>query len=206
MKRHERLSKLQRSIVHLAREYASKGLTLRQLAADFDLNYSSLKRALRCRRYMHPVGIALVAARIRHETQWALDEYIRLMVNEGLSRNLIARELHIDNKTLQAFADSHGIVFQHVKPAPNDFTNIILAIRRRQQSRLDLFFIAAHGENHCLAEWSRRSGIAPNTIKKRLQLGWTAEDAVSLPIKTRKRSVHSMSTPSASHPWRNGVL
>lgn len=43
----------------------------------------------------------------------------------------------------------------------------------------------AFGEIHTLAEWSRKTGIYYGTIWKRLLYGWSIEDALSKPAKTR---------------------
>lgn len=51
--------------------------------------------------------------------------------------------------------------------------------RNRRSSRR----IAAFNETLALAEWSERSGLKAETISARLALGWTAEDAVSKPVR-----------------------
>lgn len=199
----QRLSDLNRPVVYLAREYATKGLTLKRLAVDFRVNYSGLKGALRLRGYQHPVGIALVQAHIKHETGWNLPDYVSTMIAEGLSRNTIAHELEIDNKTLQAFADRCGLTFPAASPTPKDFTNIIAAIRLRTPDRTDLRFIEHDGQRRYIAEWSNVTGISRSTIIKRLQLGWAESDAVSIPVNSKRKSpCRPLIRPNSSHPWR----
>lgn len=200
------LSALGRPIVYLAREYAQKGLSLKYMAFELQVDYSSLKTALRARGYAHPVGINLVGTKIKHESGWELKEYIELLIAEGVSRNSIAKELEVDNKTLQAFADRNGMVFPISAPIPKNFTNIIAAIRRRMKDRRDLFFIEANGKRQYIAAWAKDSGVGGSTIKKRLALGWTAADAVSVPVGSRRNLVGRQLKPSSTHPWRKSYI
>lgn len=39
-------------------------------------------------------------------------------------------------------------------------------------------FVTAYGQTKTLAQWSRETGIASTTIRRRLKLGWNPEDAV----------------------------
>lgn len=41
------------------------------------------------------------------------------------------------------------------------------------------------GETRCVAEWAREVGLSPATIAQRVQRGWTAEQALSLPQYAR---------------------
>ena len=60
---------------------------------------------------------------------------------------------------------------------------------RREQSanRRTSRFLTVRGERVCLAEWARRSGLAPSTIASRLKLGWPAEQAVTAAPDLRRR-------------------
>lgn len=40
------------------------------------------------------------------------------------------------------------------------------------------------GETHCLAEWAELVGIVTTTLKKRLDSGWTMEQALTTPVKS----------------------
>jgi hypothetical protein len=42
--------------------------------------------------------------------------------------------------------------------------------------------ITAHGKTMTVAEWSRQTGIGRTTLRARLRLGWSHEDAVSVPV------------------------
>ena len=46
--------------------------------------------------------------------------------------------------------------------------------------------IEFRGERHCLSEWAEITGLPSHTIKSRLNLGWTAEDALTVPQGERK--------------------
>lgn len=46
--------------------------------------------------------------------------------------------------------------------------------------------ITAKGKTLCLSEWAEATGLSRNTIEKRIDnLGWTTEEAVSLPLWSR---------------------
>ena len=44
--------------------------------------------------------------------------------------------------------------------------------------------IEFNGETHCLAEWSRITGIPPTTLKRRLSRNWNTKDALTKPLNT----------------------
>lgn len=54
------------------------------------------------------------------------------------------------------------------------------AKNRRDNRRLTM-----NGETHCITEWSRITGIRRETIRKRLSIGWTVEQALTLPIGSK---------------------
>lgn len=161
--------RMEKTIVAIAKEFAVRGRTLRDMAGELGLNYSSLKRALRLRGYQHPVGLGLVSCKLRAECNVSLDDYLTAMISKGESRNSIAKDLGVDNKTLQSYADRKGYNFPAVKPIPKDFTNIIAAIKRRKYKR-------SHAVNVGL-----KNGIAYATIKDRIALGWNIDEAVTIP-------------------------
>lgn len=47
--------------------------------------------------------------------------------------------------------------------------------------------ITHEGETLCLSEWSERTGIYCGTILRRLKLGWSAHDALSVPVRPGNR-------------------
>jgi len=166
----DRVQKMERkSIVAIAKEFANRGLSIHSMADELELNYSSLKRALRLRKYQHPVGIALIDYRCQSEIGVTLNDYLVAMIAKGESRNAIAKDLGVDNKTLQAYADKHGLVFPFVKPVPHDFTNIIAAIKRRKRKPQPLIDSGA------------QNGIPCSTIKKRIALGWNSHEILGIP-------------------------
>ena len=46
--------------------------------------------------------------------------------------------------------------------------------------------VKAFGRVRPITEWSKDSGIGDTTIIRRLALGWSTEDAVSVPVGTRR--------------------
>jgi len=158
-----------KNIASIAKEFAERGLPLLAMAAELGLNYSSLKRALRLRGYKHPIGINLVSCKLRAELGIGLDDYLATMISKKESRNAIAQDIGVDNKTLQSYADSHGYVFPEVKPIPKDFTNINAANRSRKY-------------NHCpIVTLGSQNGIPFSSIKKRIALGWNLQEIVGIP-------------------------
>lgn len=47
--------------------------------------------------------------------------------------------------------------------------------------------LTIHGETLCITDWSKRSGIAANTIYYRLRLGYDSKSAVFAPLHSRQR-------------------
>lgn len=195
------------SLARIATSFAERGLSLNSMAQELKLNYSSLKRGLRLRGYSHPVGIDLVAAKIKAETRWELKEYVAAMIEEGLSRNAIAKELGVDNKTLQAYGDANKLVFPDVRPIPMNFTNIAEANRRRVLLRTDLIWLELYGEKKYLEQWVVERKLNRSALVKRLALGWSVEDALTTPIGQRRKSGKKVCAaprrPAETHPWRS---
>ncbi len=47
--------------------------------------------------------------------------------------------------------------------------------------------ITFNGETHCIAEWERRLGFKPGTVKARLnRLGFSVEKALTTPVRKAK--------------------
>jgi hypothetical protein len=57
-----------------------------------------------------------------------------------------------------------------------------LSEQRRNHKKPDLHLLTVNGVTKCIADWAKESGLSAFTISTRiLQLGWSHEDAVSLP-------------------------
>lgn len=48
--------------------------------------------------------------------------------------------------------------------------------------------LSCRGETHCVAEWSRISGVSDDRISHRLSKGWDIEDAIFKPVRKKKKS------------------
>lgn len=55
------------------------------------------------------------------------------------------------------------------------------------RNRTDNHFIECNGERLTISEWARRLGCDGSTISMRLKIGWSAERAVTTPIRRRPR-------------------
>jgi hypothetical protein len=53
--------------------------------------------------------------------------------------------------------------------------------RNRRSNRM----VTYSGETHALAHWCEQFGIRPDTAKKRLDAGWTPEEAFTIPARTK---------------------
>lgn len=48
--------------------------------------------------------------------------------------------------------------------------------------------LTASGVTKTLAEWSLDTGIGHSTLRARLQMGWSAEDVVQTPVRTKRQN------------------
>lgn len=56
----------------------------------------------------------------------------------------------------------------------------------KTKSRSGRRAITWNGETLCIAEWARRVGISPKTLKTRIfELGWPVENALTMPVRRR---------------------
>lgn len=55
------------------------------------------------------------------------------------------------------------------------------------QNRRDNNNITYNGETKCLTEWERTTGIYRKTIAKRLENGWTVEQALTTPVSKNQK-------------------
>ncbi len=54
--------------------------------------------------------------------------------------------------------------------------------KEQSQNRKNVIWITIAGTRLCVADWALQRGIKPGTIRKRLRLGWSADDAVLIPV------------------------
>jgi hypothetical protein len=47
--------------------------------------------------------------------------------------------------------------------------------------------VEVNGEQRCMAEAARLSGMKPEALRSRLRLGWSTEDALSIPISAARQ-------------------
>ena len=59
--------------------------------------------------------------------------------------------------------------------------------REQSQNRKSVRLITFHGETKCIAEWARTLGLYYMTIVARLNQGWTAEEALTIPGSNRSK-------------------
>lgn len=62
-----------------------------------------------------------------------------------------------------------------------------LTMEEQQNNKRNNRIIEFNGETHTLSEWSRITGIKSNTLKERLNRGWSIYEALTKPV--RKRTV-----------------
>lgn len=48
-------------------------------------------------------------------------------------------------------------------------------------------WLTFNGEKFCVVDWSKRTGLSPNTIKGRLDDGWTVEEALTTTIDQKQK-------------------
>jgi hypothetical protein len=58
--------------------------------------------------------------------------------------------------------------------------------REQQQNMRSNRLVEFRGETLCLSEWARRFGMKRGTLRRRLDWGWSAEDALTLPLQKRR--------------------
>jgi AP2 domain. len=61
--------------------------------------------------------------------------------------------------------------------------------------------LIARGETRTMAEWSRVSGVDADTIWKRLDLGWSDEDAIFSPVRKASGGVSGVSWVAKRGKW-----
>lgn len=83
-----------------------------------------------------------------------------------------------DKYTLDRFPDTNG----NYEPQNCRWASRKEQVRNRRSNRP----ITINGETLLMVEWSERNGISKGTIINRLKIGWTAEEAISTPVRKHK--------------------
>jgi len=183
----QKLKQTTGDLLAMATVYANQGMTLKEMAVKESISYSKLKYFLACTGYSHPKGIELAELRIIKESGMNLNGFIRYHLTNGMSRNQIAKKAGLDNKSIQLYADRNGIDIPRALPIPLCTDNIKKANRCRDQSkRNDLILITYKGKKQCLADWCRELGLNRSTVKRRLNLGFTAKEAFMKETRFRR--------------------
>jgi hypothetical protein len=55
--------------------------------------------------------------------------------------------------------------------------------KTQQNNRRNSIYISVNGVTLPCAEWARLTGIPKNTLRGRIKMGWSAEKAISTPVK-----------------------
>ena len=62
-----------------------------------------------------------------------------------------------------------------------------ISMKEQSSNKTNNRLISSKGEKKPISEWEREKGIQPITIWSRLNLGWSEEDAINTPVKTRNK-------------------
>jgi hypothetical protein len=60
-------------------------------------------------------------------------------------------------------------------------------LRQQARNKRDSRLVTHEGETLCLAEWEERTEIKHGTIRKRIELGWSIRDALTIPARPGNR-------------------
>lgn len=52
------------------------------------------------------------------------------------------------------------------------------------RNRRNNVFLEYNGERKCMTDWAHSLGMAPKTMGARIRSGWTAEEAITTPVKS----------------------
>lgn len=63
-----------------------------------------------------------------------------------------------------------------------------ITLAQQQTNKRTNILCHCRGETHCIAEWSRISGISEDRIRSRLLAGWPEEYAIFKPVRKKKPS------------------
>ena len=107
-------------------------------------------------------------------------------------------------KICKEWVESFTAFYEHVGPRPSpkhsldridnngnyEPGNVRWVTRKKQQQNLRTNFNITHnGETKCLREWARLSGVAKETIRRRILMGWTTKKALT-PAEKLPRGQH----------------
>lgn len=56
------------------------------------------------------------------------------------------------------------------------------------RNRVSNTLVTHNGQTKCIAEWAEEVGIPQSVLSRRIREGWSAEDAITLPLGSAKRS------------------
>lgn len=56
-------------------------------------------------------------------------------------------------------------------------------VKEQSRNRRSNHMLEWNGKSQCITEWAEETGIAYGTIQERLHLGWSIEDAITIPVK-----------------------
>lgn len=62
-----------------------------------------------------------------------------------------------------------------------------VTMKEQQNNKRNSHFLEYAGEMHTITEWAEKTGISKTTLRMRIQSGWTVEEALTKPIRFRKK-------------------
>lgn len=64
-----------------------------------------------------------------------------------------------------------------------------VTVKRNARNRRSNRMLEFRGEEHPLAEWCERLGLPRDTVRKRLEAGWSVDKALTTPVRAKKRAL-----------------
>lgn len=123
----------------------------------------------RCERIKHPYYDAYGGRGIKVCEEWR--EYLpfaKWAKNNGYTDNLTIDRIDVNGD---------------YKPSNCRWTTM----KEQQNNKRNNRVVTYHGENYTLTQLSEKTGIKKTTLKERLNLGWSIEDAVNRPVRQRTK-------------------
>ena len=78
------------------------------------------------------------------------------------------------------------------------------SLREQANNRRNNTILTYNGESHTIAEWSRKLNMSRDTISLRIRKGWSAEEALTTPIRKRKKKGNPTTTTENDTPTDKG--
>ena len=78
------------------------------------------------------------------------------------------------------------------------------SLREQANNRRNNTILTYNGESHTIAEWSRKLNMSRDTISLRIRKGWSAEEALTTPIRKRKKKGNPTTTNDNDTPTDKG--